>query len=138
MPHTRHTHALHASLPMSSCQVQADAARRAAAVFRSAVFSCGASFQRAQPDMLSWPCKLYESKAHGPSVIVFNLGKQEPAASGSCPPPPPRLHYSTFWRSVARRVYHEGMEKLKKETRDSCMQQSTTNRVFEDGDALSK
>ena len=92
-----------------------------------------------QPDILSWPCKLFESKAHGPSVIVFNLGKQEPAFSRSCPPPPPRLHYSTFWRSVARRVYHEGMEKLKKETRDTCMQQSsTTNRVLENGDAFPK
>jgi hypothetical protein len=34
-----------------------------------------------------------------------------------CPAPPPKLHYSTWWRSVARRIYRANassvMKKLK-------------------------
>ena len=46
---------------------------------------------------------LLEKDALSPhSIIVFYVNSK----TFPSPAPPPRLHYSTFWRSIARRIYN--------------------------------
>ena len=35
-------------------------------------------------------------------------------------PPPPKLHYSTFWRSLSRRIYHKRQQERRKAARESA------------------
>jgi hypothetical protein len=53
---------------------------------------------------------------HG-SIVRFNLGAM---SSHSVPAnaPPPRLHYTTFWRSLTRRVYCKQMNETKMKARN--------------------
>ena len=34
--------------------------------------------------------------------------------------PPPKLHYSTFWRSLSRRIYHKRQQERRKAARESA------------------
>jgi hypothetical protein len=44
-----------------------------------------------------------------PAVIRFNTEYS----------PPPKLHYSTFWRSATRRIYNKRLEEMKQMARES-------------------
>ena len=46
------------------------------------------------------------------SITVFRI-EYEPARFLPNPAPPPRLHYSTFWRSVAKRIYRMRSDEIK-------------------------
>jgi hypothetical protein len=55
---------------------------------------------------------------HG-SIVRFNLGAN--LIRGNSVPanaPPPRLHYTTFWRSLTRRVYCKQMNETKMKARN--------------------
>ena len=35
------------------------------------------------------------------------------------PAPPPKLHYTTFWRSIGKRAYHQNQDKIIRSARES-------------------
>jgi hypothetical protein len=44
---------------------------------------------------------------HGQQVTKFIIAEPSRMLRLPCPAPPPKLHYSTWWRSVTRRMYRE-------------------------------
>ncbi len=69
----------------------------------------------------SWNGTLsFEYEAHGRHVFVLNVGSLDSATcKGLRPFPPPKLHYSTFWRSLTRRAYCKNLEESKHFARDT-------------------
>ena len=56
------------------------------------------------------------------TVTYFHMESLEPACTSPCPlhnPPPPKLHYSTFWKSVTKKVYKQKMQESRQMAR-SC------------------
>ena len=47
------------------------------------------------------------------STVTVTYFHMEPACTLPSPAPPPKLHYSTFWRSVTRRIYQQNKQALK-------------------------
>jgi hypothetical protein len=54
-----------------------------------------------------------------PTVIIFNTQNFGPFRCLPCPAPPPKLHFSTFWRSLTRRLYFKRVAEMKQAARDS-------------------
>ncbi len=48
-----------------------------------------------------------------PTVIYFHTENFDSTSTLPRPAPPPKQHYSTFWRSVTRRIYRKESEVLK-------------------------
>jgi hypothetical protein len=61
------------------------------------------------PDQL----QIYSNSKPVRSIILFNITDLENSHQLPSPSPPPKLHYSTFWRSVARRIYYKHLEETK-------------------------
>ncbi len=74
---------------------------------------------------------LHESEAHGGTVICFIVGNLE--KHGNLCLPPPKLYYSTFWRSLTRRIYRKDSDESRQKARDEgCMRQRRTpDQTFE-------
>ncbi len=56
----------------------------------------------------------------GQTVLCFNT-EHWGAPRGFYPAPPPKLHYSTSWRSVTKRFYNKRLEEAKQMARVSCL-----------------
>ena len=52
------------------------------------------------------------------STTVFVCFDPEPSRRLPCPAPPPKLHYSTFWRGLTRRIYHKRSKEAMQLARD--------------------
>jgi hypothetical protein len=66
---------------------------------------------------MSWQLQNQNSINSKPihSIIFFNISSIECANHLIGPANPPKLHYTTFWRSVARRMYSKHMEATKQQ-----------------------
>ncbi len=56
------------------------------------------------------------------TVTYFYMESLGPACTSPCPlhnPPPPKLHYSTFWKSVTKKMYKQKMQESRQMAR-SC------------------
>ncbi len=60
-------------------------------------------------------------EAHAASYVYFDVSFYDPESSRRLPnpAPPPKLHYSTFWRSVTRRIYQKRAREAKQLARES-------------------
>ncbi len=51
--------------------------------------------------------KMYTKPASSAVYFYFNIRDHEPSRCLPHPAPPPKLHYSTFWRGVTRRIFRK-------------------------------
>jgi hypothetical protein len=61
------------------------------------------------------------SDPHATAYVHFDLSMYDPESSRRLPnpAPPPKLHYSTFWRSVTRRIYQKRAREAMQLARES-------------------
>ena len=66
-------------------------------------------------DHQNQPC--FDSKpVH--AIIFFQISNLEKINQIPSSAPPPKLHYTTFWRSVARRIYNRRFEETRQNQRE--------------------
>jgi hypothetical protein len=59
------------------------------------------------------------SKRFAHTIIDISMYDPEQNRRLPCPAPPPKLHYTTFWKSVTKRIYYKRNEELQQSARKS-------------------
>ena len=60
----------------------------------------------------------------GLEVFVIQMLHHERSEYLPSPAPPPKLHYTTFWKSLTRRAYHKRQQEIQRLARESILSET--------------